>query len=302
MIFARTAEGLANLHLFYGVDLVLFCEGGKNSYSVSEAQRGAGAGDCPDVKFWALLSQIYLPGKSVVVRGMGSKTAVLALHERIVELDRTTVAVAVDADFSVLFGELACSSTLLHTRGYSWESDVWSEEVLGELLSSLCTLEPSDSRPAIAAREVFRALRGGCRWGVRAEVLLWRKGRTLWERDGWMRHIQVSGGIPQVDRAYLVEKLKRLRLESVATLATRELPSDAEVSVERHLFGHLLADFCYEGLRGCLKGLTAVWRLPKATVAALAISVFCAQLRAAPLSEMALHYSDAFGGLGVTAE
>ena len=52
MSFTRTNAGLSNLALFYSVDLIVFTEGGEQSFSFDEVNEGRFNKTSVDIKFW----------------------------------------------------------------------------------------------------------------------------------------------------------------------------------------------------------------------------------------------------------
>ena len=53
MSFIRTKSGLSNLAMFYGVDLMVFTEGGSESFTYDEVIKGKFNGQSVDIKFWS---------------------------------------------------------------------------------------------------------------------------------------------------------------------------------------------------------------------------------------------------------
>ena len=53
MSFTRTNSGLSNLALFHGVDLIVFTEGGEESYSYEDVLASKFNERSVDIKFWS---------------------------------------------------------------------------------------------------------------------------------------------------------------------------------------------------------------------------------------------------------
>lgn len=122
-VFTRTDEGLANEHLFYGVDVILYCEGDETEDGTSY-----------DEVFWREMLAVH--GLMVASKGVGNKRHVLAMADKVINQDIANVIVAVDADYSRFLGGLPSDRRVLQTYGYSWESDI------------ICGMDPNDVLPA----------------------------------------------------------------------------------------------------------------------------------------------------------
>lgn len=64
MIFRRTANGIANMHLFYRVELIAYCEGGAQ-LDYEQINEGSGDSDTLDVFFWQSVFDISKCTKKV---------------------------------------------------------------------------------------------------------------------------------------------------------------------------------------------------------------------------------------------
>lgn len=110
-MFDRTPQGIANEHLFYNVEFVVYCEGREvedESASTDEA-------------FWNRLFTLY--GRNVKCKSRGSKSSLKQLAHRIVEDRVSNVVVAMDRDYDDFGTMLIDHPQVMYTHGYSWESD-----------------------------------------------------------------------------------------------------------------------------------------------------------------------------------
>jgi hypothetical protein len=67
MSFRRTSPGLSNMHLFLNVEAIVFVEGGSNSYSLEEVERGLYNCESIDLLFWSKIFEIFLPTKKLLL-------------------------------------------------------------------------------------------------------------------------------------------------------------------------------------------------------------------------------------------
>jgi hypothetical protein len=111
-MFTRSSAGLSNQHIFYGVDLVVYCEGKELDGEAASI----------DEVFW---EHVFIQnGKKVYCKSVGGKPELLALAQRIVDEGLSNIAVAMDKDYDDLRGQLVVHPQVIYTFGYSWESDV----------------------------------------------------------------------------------------------------------------------------------------------------------------------------------
>jgi hypothetical protein len=125
-MFTRTAQGLSNLHLFYGVDFVAFAEGGTET---DVARGGASGTGTPDELFWQGSFETIRPDLKVQVVLRGSKTTLQPIAEMVARGELSNVVVCMDADYEHVVGTATRHRHVIYTWGYSWENDVidWSE-------------------------------------------------------------------------------------------------------------------------------------------------------------------------------
>jgi len=73
MIFTRTPIGLSNQYKFWGVDAIVYIEGGENSLSVKEVLSGLYGSQSVDLLFWQGIFSYFIPHKTYHFRPIGSK-------------------------------------------------------------------------------------------------------------------------------------------------------------------------------------------------------------------------------------
>jgi len=136
MIFRRTPASLGVVHLFYSVDVVVFCEGGP-SIAIADAMVGQGAEDTHDILYWSVVVDHLKTGKNFHFKSVGSKATLRALSADVEENNIETVTVCLDRDYDCLTGKQLQHKRLAYTYGYSWENDVVQAEVLRNVFHSL---------------------------------------------------------------------------------------------------------------------------------------------------------------------
>ncbi len=137
MSFTRTISGLSNLHLFYDSDLIVFTEGGTQTFALDEIEEGKYSTNSVDIKFWKNIFEINGLEKKVSFRAIGSKTASKSICEKIVNGEIHNTAVAKDRDLDEYVDTMFTSPFILYTKGYSWENDVFVKDLTCEQIKSM---------------------------------------------------------------------------------------------------------------------------------------------------------------------
>ena len=137
MSFTRSNSGLSNMALFHQVDLIVFTEGGCQSYSFEKVIEGKYNDFAVDIKFWSGIFEASNFNKKVQFRGLGSKTATKKICELIVNNKIQNVVVTRDSDLDDFISTKYKSPFILYTKGYSWENDVYHKDIVTEYIKSL---------------------------------------------------------------------------------------------------------------------------------------------------------------------
>lgn len=146
MSFTRTNSGLSNLALFYGVDFIVFTEGGVNSTSFEEVCNGQFNNQSVDIKFWDSVLKKHKLNKNVEFRAIGSKASSEKICGLIESNKVKNILVARDSDLDSFTGRKYESPYILYTQGYSWENDVFCPALVKQqIVSFLLTVKiPQD--------------------------------------------------------------------------------------------------------------------------------------------------------------
>ncbi|ALQ52083.1 DUF4435 domain-containing protein [Nitrosomonas ureae] len=134
--FTRTESGVTNYKLFYGVDLVVFTEGGNKSYSFEEICEGKSNCESIDIKFWNVILTYYLKHYKFHFKAVGSKETARKICNLIVSNKIKNTLVTIDSDLDDFFGSKFISPAIIYTRGYSWENDVFCDLLIKKQISS----------------------------------------------------------------------------------------------------------------------------------------------------------------------
>lgn len=138
-MFTRTNSGISNQHIFYNVDLIIYTEGGSETFTLDKAMNGKGNTYSVDIRFWkSVLAKL---DKRIKFKAVGSKTTCLSLCEKIINKEVINTAVAMDRDIDGFTGNLIDSPYILYSKGYSWENDVFTRELTCEQVESLLLVD-----------------------------------------------------------------------------------------------------------------------------------------------------------------
>lgn len=137
MSFTRTESGLSNLALFCNVDLIVYTEGGQESFSFEDMVDGEFNSQSVDIKFWDSIFQKHGFNKTIQFRAIGSKSSLLKICKLIVANKIRNVIVTLDSDLDDFIGNKFTSPFILYTRGYSWENDVYHPDLVKEQIANL---------------------------------------------------------------------------------------------------------------------------------------------------------------------
>lgn len=127
MIFTRSANGLNNIHLFYGVEVMVYVEGENNHEKFDK--------EFYETIFSKLLS---IDSSKYEIVPMGGCSEVKQRYEDIVLNNISNSICILDKDYNFIKQSLIYNPKLLKfTYGYSWESDFWSDKIIYRMIEML---------------------------------------------------------------------------------------------------------------------------------------------------------------------
>lgn len=130
MSFLRSAQGIANYPVFYGVDLFIFTEGRKNISNTT------------DERFYQAILNSNMQNLTFQIKTIGNCNEAVDHFEIIKTNNLKNFLVFVDKDLhGVTKSSLIEDPQLIFTHGYSWESDFWSIRLVLETIQSLGNLK-----------------------------------------------------------------------------------------------------------------------------------------------------------------
>jgi len=267
--FKRTISGLTNQHLFHNVDLVVFLEGGSTSYNKVEVYSGNFNDDTNDILFWSNIFLRFKNGVRVKFKSVGSKTTIKDIAVDIINGNISTVMVAMDNEFDEILEKRIQHNNILYTNGYSWENDVWSVGIIKEVIEELSAIEISTSD----LNDNFSRFLKNIKIAVYSDGYLFSKGGSLFNRPkGHMSVINCEPmDLPHVKQnaVSLLITNKGVRKGTAYSFARRKL-----IDVEKHCYGHLFADYCFQVIMHYMRNRLQLPSLHKEIVYRMGINKF----------------------------
>lgn len=292
MTFRRTNSGLNNLYLFYGVDAVVYLEGG-NSLTREDVDNGLYSNSTADIRYWQALFSFYRPGKRFQFCSIGSKQTVKSIADDVIRQNIKNIIVAMDRDFDNINATLTFNQNVIFTRGYSWENDAWRPEAVLEaycIMSGSCKTEIQGETKTLL--NYFDKCAYNLRGAVRADAVLSQNGSSLFCRDSYMRYIHISPvGYPDVNVGEIRKSLATARRREGKGVFSK---THFHTSPFIDCFGHLFAEYGYRILKYLLERVKKLPKIPKDYANALVVEKFVQLIANRLLPELKDHYDMEF--------
>src|ERR1700692_2220330 len=126
--FVRSVSGLLNFRRFVKCSFVVYCEGGSQNISLSDALSGVYNASAEDRTFWdAVLKAIGF--RSIHLKPLGGARHVIDIAEYIIANDITGNLAVCDRDFPGR-KKVISDPRVLYSYGYAWENDVVAPKVV----------------------------------------------------------------------------------------------------------------------------------------------------------------------------
>ncbi|HDZ78153.1 MAG TPA: DUF4435 domain-containing protein [Gammaproteobacteria bacterium] len=292
MSFRRTESGLTNLYRFFGVDAVVYLEGG-NSLCREDLDRGSYTNSTPDIRYWQTLFSIYRPNKTYKFCSVGSKETVKSIAKDIMDGRVNNMIAAMDRDFDHINGKIITSNNVIYTFGYSWENDAWNKSSLRE---AFCTLSGACSTEIETETEVIDKYYKECAskllGPIRIDAVLSQYDNSLFNRKSYMQYVNIqNNGMPIVNMEQIKSSLVATRNKVEGPIFRKE---NFILSFVVDCFGHLLAEYAYRILAYLLEKIRRNPKLPKDYAASMVVEKFGQLLANGSFPELKRHYDSEF--------
>lgn len=279
--FDRSASGRNNRALFYGVDRILYVEGGRDDKGAVESFDGL---------FWRRVFYVLRPELKLKILPRGSKDNVLQLAQQ--SVGDTIVICAIDRDYDGILDRLVNRDSVLYTFGYSYENDIFDRQHLHQLFYNICPLCDHDLDIEQTVSELVDEFCSAVWWAQLADICGNLVARKVIDRRRVSKYLSDGnyGARPKISKPFLASDVykansgnPRDRVNNVP-LRRDHLP--------RLSVGHLYAQFCFKTICYLHHKYSATQKLTRDAVTAGAIGVFVQQLISSPSSEIAVYYRE----------
>ncbi len=293
MNFRRTDFGISNLHLFLGVDAVVFVEGGETTYTVEEMSQGLHNPQADDLKYWQIVFTTLAGQKTFHFRAVGSKRTIKDLARLIIAGQVKHILVAMDRDLDHHTGSLPTGAGVLSTLGYSWENDVWTSKVVFATFKKFNTSPQTENQVEKLIEQEFTNARAKLKYCVRADAILSSNKLDPLPRDKLekiLRPVKDGAPIVSLEAAKSVVRVRRLKTRPARLNGPKVKPDTL-----RDCYGHLLATLGYHLLVHVLRKFCGITVAPRQLLVPAAIDAFAALLPQEPT--LTAHYTALFGAI-----
>jgi hypothetical protein len=284
---------MSNLHLFHGVEAVVFVEGGKTTYTLEQVSQGLYNPQADDLKYWQVLFKTFAQQRTVHFRAVGSKNTITELAALIIAGSIRHVIVAMDRDLDHVRGSLHTGGGVLSTIGYSWENDVWTVDVVFEAFKKFSTAPESEKDAEQTIREGFENARRKLKHCVRTDVVLGANKLDPLPREKFEKILRpVRNAPPTISSA---EAKAIIRLQRRKSKGKKLYAPGIETDTLRDCHGHLLGGFGYHLLVHALNKFCGITLTPRQLLVPAAIDAFGTLLPNDPT--LRAHYAPQFAAI-----
>lgn len=229
-MFRRTAQGLANEHLFHRVDYMVYCEG----ESIDNVSLSL------DEVFW---SKVFSAGsKKVRIKSIGSKTNATEILRDVRGGILKNTIVALDSDYGFFFEDIPVHPQVFYTHGYSWESDVVQSVDIEKALALFCNVRDLNA----AKTQFLDFMQKNARIFWRAALIDMRYIASPGQLFNRQKPVSIikpgADGFPKLGCGDIISRARALKNTGAKP---QSLPFDGPANGIRYFFGKTASRFVY---------------------------------------------------------
>lgn len=230
MSFERSATGQANRALFYGVDWIIYTEGGDNS---------GGPARSYDTLFWVAVFRSIEPTLRYKAIPRGGKQELKDLARQVIDDDVNNVVVAMDRDYDDINEILVRHPRVVYTFGYSFENDIYEAGCLTRLFSSLAPNVTEEHELAVEIDNWVRLFMSTIRWPIKVDIIAQKNNVTGFDRERPQKYFKSNayGSEPLASRDRIVAETDRILSECRdRSFGMDSIPSTLPSSIVGHIW------------------------------------------------------------------
>lgn len=236
--FKRTNSGLNNQHLFFDVDLILFLEGGSTSYNKLEVYENKYNSETEDIIFWRNIFGEFVSDKKIKFKSVGSKKTIKEIATDIINGEIKTIILAMDNEFDELLNQTIDHPHIYYTYGYSWENDVWNENVINYVIEEITAVKIENEDININ----FQQFTENIKVAVNADGYLFEQGSSFFPRpSGYLFCVDCKPVDLPIIKTEDINS--RLNLKGIDESIANEYGLKHSIQTLKFCYGHLLADY-----------------------------------------------------------
>ncbi|ENU27651.1 hypothetical protein [Acinetobacter modestus] len=272
--FLRTSSGLNNLPKFSKSDLVAYTEGGKKSYSIIQIDQGEFSSQSIDIDFWKEILNIHGCTRKIYFKAIGSKTSGDELTQRIIEGKVTNTLIFKDKDLDHYLDKYISHPSIIYTKGYSWENDVFTQENITEIINDYIFYDiPFKSKTNI--ENSFKNLEKIGSKLIRLELIFRKHGiRFLTNVSG---EAIIKNG--EIDMNFLIKKIKSIAQSNSIKRPFKYVKIQKSFNFYLDCYGKIFESISYHLTANILKELTDIKNFSKEIFQRNALRIFFNSLK-----------------------
>lgn len=257
-VFKRTINGLKNQHLFFDVDLIVFLEGGSISYNKEQAYADKYSSGTEDIIFWSNIFKKFKSDKKIKFKSIGSKSTIKEIAADIINGKLKTVMVAMDNEFDELLNNRIEHTNVYYTHGYSWENDVWCEDVIKAVIEELSAVKIENNDIENNFQDFLQKIK----IAVYADAYLFRSNSAFFNRkNGLLFCVDCNPvDLPTIKTEVIEAKITE---KGITKRKAMLYGNKHSIDTKKFCFGHFLADYCCQVIQHYLKKHFSLTNLSK---------------------------------------
>lgn len=289
MSLIRTRAGLANKHLFHGVDAMAYVEGGSKSYSHEQVMSGIYGVSSVDIPFWEGIFAVFKPNMKVKFCAVGSKSTILKIADQIIQFGIKTCYALMDRDSGNSRSDYSAKKNVFMTHGYSWENDVFQESVICNAIISLSGIGRATFNKYVVVCKHLKNFSLRMKPAVLFDHIL-----SCCEKSFIPRNPTGSGMIDpknvKVNSEVIKNKYREHKDEIISSL---DKIDKSEIVACRDVYGHLYCHYCSNIIAVLVKDISRI-NVMKSMAINVSMNIFLQSLTQIPTSSVYLHYKVLF--------
>lgn len=230
-IFIRTASGLANAHLFYNSEFIVYCESHPDT---PEAMSW-------DLGFWTKIVNEYQPNTNITFKPQGGKSAIIEIANRLADKVGHRSICCVDRDFSDIHQNDPKFPYFVQTHGYAFENDICDPDVISSAIDTLMPGRSDIGKITLQVTKSREELLRDFRWAVIADQTLSVYFQSLFDREAkkYKSMCDTKGPYSEVtfSRKRAIKRIQECRGNRILCRPTKKPTIDRDIW--RRMLGHL---------------------------------------------------------------